>query len=141
LNKIDDELKHDLSLVNIYGFHCSINAASAEVYKEICGGDWLSVMGNLDFVLKLREKSGRSFWVSISMVVTNRNYRQVVDFAKLGLEKKADKIIYYSLNETSFNQHQRLDENEKNLVLQMLKEAVFSENPEKFEVSPDLRVE
>lgn len=137
LNFIDDRMKTLLQNINFDILHVSLNAASKQTYDRVVeGGDWDSVMRNLDFVLDLRNRLSIPRWLQISMVVTNRNYMDIIDFALLGIKIKADGIQYYPMNEYGIPEQCSLQigEDEKREIREMLKHTVFEKKKRVIEI-------
>jgi len=128
LNRIDDRMKGLLSTVSIHKFHGSLNAASKGTYQRLCrGGNWESVLQNLDFILRLRDSAATRFPVAISMVVTKWNYMEVAAFAELGMSLKVDRIIYFPMGAFAENEFLMLDGRERQELKRLLDSDVFME--------------
>lgn len=135
LSYLDEEMRELLKKIKIWALHASLNAASRETYKKVCGKDsWEKVLKDLDFVVNLRNNSTRRFYFQISMVVTNQNYKEIVEFAKLGVSKDVDRIIYYPMGETPGNKHLQIGNKEKEEIKQMLEHNIFSKEKHRMEV-------
>jgi pyruvate-formate lyase-activating enzyme len=135
LNHLDEEMKELLRRVKIYAFHASLNAATRETYKKVCGSaNWQGVLENLDFLINLRNNHERKFFVQISMVVTSENYKEIVEFAKLGVSKNVDRIIYYPMGEIPRNRHLQIGAKEIAETKHMLEDEIFVAEARRIEV-------
>lgn len=74
----------------------SIDAASKETYKKLRGADFDVLLKNLRFASKLRINNELSCF-KINFVAQKDNFREIIDFVKLGLELKVDEIYFCKL--------------------------------------------
>jgi MoaA/NifB/PqqE/SkfB family radical SAM enzyme len=72
----------------------SVDASCKETYEKIRkGGRWETVQSNLDMLSELRKKRKiKSFF--INMTVMRSNYKEMVGFAKLGIELGCDRVYF-----------------------------------------------
>lgn len=134
---IDDQMKSLLQKIHFDVLHVSLNAASKMTYNKIIDcGDWDSVMKNLDFIQGLRRKYSRPRRLQISMVVTNQNYVDMVDFTMLGIKVNADSIQYYPMIDYGIPAQSGLQIGaaEKQEIREMLKHPVFESHKHIIEV-------
>jgi len=90
---------HDL----IDSIHVSIDACSEETYLINRGGNFLSLMKNLNFIASLRKDKLISRF-EISFVVQDNNYREMPDFVQLGKNLGCDEILFQRIiNWGTFN--------------------------------------
>jgi len=61
----------------------SIDAGTAEVYKKVRGGDWNTLLKNLEWVSGLRA-AGRLNQFSINFVLRKANFHTLPQFIELG---------------------------------------------------------
>jgi MoaA/NifB/PqqE/SkfB family radical SAM enzyme len=135
LNYIDSETKKLLKESNVVQVHASINAANKKSYdKTVDRGNWENVMKNLDFFIDLRERQNKNMWIQISMVVTNFNYADIRDFAKLGLEKNLNKVIIYPMVEHEKNRHIQIGKNEISEIKKIISDKIFEDS--RIEIQP-----
>lgn len=72
----------------------SIDATTSETYQFVRrGGNFDRLLDNLAFIRDLRQ-SGEIAHFAVSMVVQARNFREMVDFVRLGERFSADRIIF-----------------------------------------------
>jgi organic radical activating enzyme len=88
----------ELGLKDLLGIvEISIDAASAETYAHVRrGGDFNRLKNNLEFIRDLREEKQFN-WLVFSMVVQARNFEEIPDFARLGFQYGADRIVFYMI--------------------------------------------
>ncbi len=72
----------------------SVDAASASTYKNVRGGNWQVLVRNLRFLSDLR-KANKFESFHINFVVMKSNYKEMANFARLGLELGCD-CVYFS---------------------------------------------
>lgn len=77
-------------------FYCSIDAANKETYKKLRGADFDLLLKNLRFVSELKKKNEISVF-KINFVAQADNFREIVDFAKLGIDLGVDEVYYCKL--------------------------------------------
>lgn len=72
----------------------SIDAATEETYKVTrVGGNWTTLMQNLQFISRLpNRKKGMGF--VLRMIVQNKNFREMKQFAELGISLGVDSAIF-----------------------------------------------
>lgn len=76
----------------------SIDAASEETYTILRrGGNWRRLQKNLEMLSKYR-KEGKIERIEIRMVVQRKNYREMVDFVKMGQKYQFDQVIFCRIN-------------------------------------------
>jgi MoaA/NifB/PqqE/SkfB family radical SAM enzyme len=72
----------------------SLDAASAATYAIVRrGGDWDHLMANLDFLAGLR-RDGKIHELILFFVAQQANFREMPDFARLGIRLGADRITF-----------------------------------------------
>lgn len=75
----------------------SVDAARKETYDQVrLGGDWDVLMDNLAFMSELR-RDGVIGKFEITMVVQERNFREMADFARLARRLGCDKVVFQPL--------------------------------------------
>lgn len=89
----------------------SIDAANADTYKILRrGGDFGRLLKNLQFVKQLK-LSGQIELLEFSMVVQARNFLEIPDFVRLGIEYCADQVSFHMIrNWGTFTQDEFNDE-------------------------------
>ncbi len=89
----------------------SIDAANANTYKILRrGGDFGRLLKNLQFVRQLK-LSGQIELLEFSMVVQARNFLEMPDFVRLGIEYCADQVSFHMIrNWGTFTQDEFNDE-------------------------------
>lgn len=75
----------------------SIDAGDEETYDLVRGGDWSTLMENLEFISSLRQKNILKDW-SITFVVRKSNYKTMEKFVALGEKLKVDHLVFSSLH-------------------------------------------
>ena len=86
--KMWDKIKHN----NIGEVWVSIDAATKETYEKIrVGGKWETLMENLRLISEIR-KSGKFRMFEINMTVMRSNYREIVEFVRLGESLNCDQV-------------------------------------------------
>jgi molybdenum cofactor biosynthesis enzyme MoaA len=135
LTHIDDETKSLLKEINIVKLHGSINAAKKETYdKSIKNGNWENVMKNLDYFIDLKEKRNKNMWIQISIVVTNQNYKDLIDFVRFGIGKNLNEIIIYPMVEYDVVKNLQITDTEIPEIEKMLSDKIFDDS--RVEVEP-----
>ncbi|MDR1701902.1 MAG: hypothetical protein LBR56_03915 [Sporomusaceae bacterium] len=77
-------------------FFISIDAASADVYKDLRGGNFNLLLKNLQELGRARRENKVSYIV-INFIVQKRNFREMPDFVRLGKSINADNIYFQEL--------------------------------------------
>ncbi|MCL6588574.1 MAG: radical SAM protein [Firmicutes bacterium] len=74
----------------------SIDAASKETYEKIRrNGNWDILRKNLEFISELKRQNVFNF--AINFIVMKSNYREMKDFAELGLRLGCDRICFQKI--------------------------------------------
>ncbi len=81
----------------VFNIGVSIDAATAATYYQLRGGDFAQLLKNLDFMRELHEQNKIHYW-QINFVVQRDNYREMVDFVKLGKKLRVDRIHFRRLD-------------------------------------------
>lgn len=125
----------------------SIDAATEKTYQKLRrGGNWEVLLKNLKLISELRQRNEISY-VEIKMVVQKSNYREMVDFVRMGKEYCVDRVVFTKLlNWDMYSEEQYLEEAMLNRdgslraeLLQMLqKEEMRDEAVRILEFSPYL---
>jgi len=94
----DERAWRELGLKDFVGYvQISIDAANADTYKVVRrGGDFGRLLKNLQFVKQLR-LSGQIRLLEFSMVVQARNFLEMPDFVRLGIEYAADQVSFHMI--------------------------------------------
>ena len=71
----------------------SIDAATAETYQKIRGGNFERLKENMKFAAELRKKGELSYF-RINFVVQKSNYQEMIPFVEWGLELDADEVFF-----------------------------------------------
>lgn len=125
LTHLTQEMKQLLQNVQFSYISISINAATADTYSNIVHkGQWSKLMENIRFVAELPQKPELKF----SMVVTNQNYFEIIEFAKLGIRQKATSINFHPLI-TEGNPHLeqfQINHEQSAQIIDLLQHDVFS---------------
>lgn len=125
----------------VHSCHISMDAGSEEVYKVVRkGGNWKSLMKNIDFILSLNQIK----YMKFSFVTQQRNYKDMINFYNLIHEKmknknKNFKILFAAIvkwgefmSQNTFEQHEIQNKNHKEheLFLNELKKVHRKPNVE-----------
>lgn len=123
--KMWDRIKHN----NIGEIWVSIDAAAKETYEKIrVGGRWETLMENLRLISEIR-KSGRIRMFEINMTVMRSNYKEIVDFVRLGESLGCDQVAlqrFYGDTPVGENVFEPPDPGPIRDIQRMLKDPVFS---------------
>jgi hypothetical protein len=111
----------------------SIDAATQETYEDLRRpGRWPVLLSNLEFMAGLR-RSGQIDRLQINFVVQKKNFREMVDFVKLGQHLDCDTIMFMKLwNFEAFTPAEFLENDvcspghpEHGELLKILREPIF----------------
>lgn len=76
----------------------SIDAATAATYAENRrGGDFARLLENLEFISTELRPHGPLEWIGISMVVQQNNFREMIEFVRLGKRFNVDTVFFSQL--------------------------------------------
>ncbi len=102
----------------------SIDAAVKDTYESIRkNGNFDILKKNMEFASKLR-KTGELSYFRINFVVQKKNYREILDFVKWGMELEADEVFFTKvLNWGTYTQEEFLD-------ISMMEEDGITPKPE-----------
>lgn len=93
----EDNLKKLKEHFKTVYINISIDAATEETYKKIRrGGDWNVLQDNLDKV-RIMKQNNEIAYVEIRMVVQRNNYKEMVDFIKMGKKYCVDRVVFTKL--------------------------------------------
>lgn len=127
LTFLTESTKSLLLKVNLMHLHCSVNAASKEIYEKLVqGGNWGNVCSNLSFfkTIKYRKPDLR---LNISMVVNKINYHEMVDFIILGDAYGVDYIIFYPLDDRHVSDELKLTICDVQNISKILDQPIFDQ--------------
>jgi len=137
LTHLTPEVRALFETINLNPIHISLNAASPEGYEAVVSGaKWETVFDNFLFIADLHRRRPEHCVIDASMVVTNRNYRDIVPYAKIGVENNVRRIEYYPMIETGWNRDIQLNSEEKAAVREILKDPIFEEYKDRIEIGP-----
>jgi MoaA/NifB/PqqE/SkfB family radical SAM enzyme len=89
-----DKIKHN----NFAAINVSIDAATKTTYEYIRrNGKWDVLRRNLEFIRSLRQENV-FYYFSISFVVMKSNYKEMGEFAELGLELGCDRVDFQKMS-------------------------------------------
>ncbi len=71
----------------------SIDAASADTYRKIRGGDFKVLKKNMEYAAELR-KTGELTYLRFNFVVQRENYLEIPEFIKWGKELNVDEVFF-----------------------------------------------
>lgn len=92
--RIDRLIASNLKILNI-----SLDAASPGTYRRIRGFDFDVVLANISAFIAARNARGRRFpEVHLNMTLMRENIEEAVDFVRLAVRLKADKVAFWHLN-------------------------------------------
>lgn len=133
LSFLDNEMRTLLSRIHIHYVNVSVNAATAQTYKQtIERGDWATLQQNIEFISR-HLGDGEIY---MSFVVTKNNFHEVAKFAQFAGEWNAGSIHFHTLKPGP-NPYQslRLGATEAKAILAQLDDPVFSELGNRVHVS------
>lgn len=88
---------HSIKHNNYDSIHVSVDAASQKTYEYIRkNGHWNTLLKNLELISRLRQQGVFNYF-EISFIVMHSNYREMKDFAALGLNLGCDKIVFQKI--------------------------------------------
>ncbi|MBI4863416.1 MAG: radical SAM protein [Candidatus Riflebacteria bacterium] len=82
LNLADDRIIEEMTTSGLDSVHVSLNATSAETYRELMGLDYERTARNVHRLIEQRNASGSSLKVLVSMVIHGTNEDQVRPFIR-----------------------------------------------------------
>ncbi len=127
-NLFTPKIWHSIKHNNYDAINVSIDGATKETYEKVRkNGKWEVLMNNLELISNLRREN-KFAWFVISFVVLKSNYKEIKQFAELGIRLGCDKVIFqknFSLINVKENINIVHDKKIMIEIAQILKDPVF----------------